>query len=403
MLIAQLGTLLINSAYFVVLARLLGPEQFGALEGTLALLHVAAPFVGWGYGSLLVMHVARNRSDFEQWWGTTCIAVLVSGAVLVGVTATIGSLVIPALSVQVVLILALSELIFIKITEAASQALQAVDRLQGMAVMRLATGLARLGAVGVFSVATITHGITTWAHYYAMANAASALLCFVFVSLWVGRPHLGSVVKGTWLREGFFFSVGTAAGNAYGQLDRTMLASMATLEATGLYGAAYRVVSLVYTPVGALLSAAYTKFFRQGRGGIREAWAFGRSILGFTIPYGVFVSVGLYTCAGLLPMVLGTEYGATSEVVRALAVVPLLQAVHFPLADTLTGSGYQGIRSGIQVGAMILNLTLNAVWIPRSSWRGAVGATIISESLVLLAMTIAVRTLSSRYRERRSV
>ena len=65
-------------------------------------------------------------------------------------------------------------------------------------------------------------------------------------------------------KEGFYFAVSQASQTIYNDLDKTMLVRLGGLEATGIYGAAYRIVDVSFAPVGALTQATLARFFRHG-------------------------------------------------------------------------------------------------------------------------------------------
>ena len=70
------------------------------------------------------------------------------------------------------------------------------------------------------------------------------------------------------VREGFHFATSLTAQTIYDNIDKTMLASLSTLEATGIYGAAYRILEASVVPIASLRQAAYPNFFRIGLHGI---------------------------------------------------------------------------------------------------------------------------------------
>jgi O-antigen/teichoic acid export membrane protein len=86
----------------------------------------------------------------------------------------------------------------------------------------------------------------------------------------------------------------------------------------------------------------------------------------------------------------------TEEALRWLAILPVLKVVHFFLSDALTGAGYQGLRSGIQVGVALFNVLINLWIIPAYSWRGAAWTSIASDGVLACAIGAAVLVLSRR-------
>ena len=108
--------------------------------------------------------------------------------------------------------------------------------------------------------------------------------------------------------------------------------------------------------------------------------------------YGLFATASLLLFAELIPVVLGSDYESAVSAVRAMAVIPLLKALHYLAADTLTGSRMQGARSAAQLGVAALNIALNVVLIPKFGYHGAIIASIASDAVLGLALwTIIVR------------
>jgi O-antigen/teichoic acid export membrane protein len=171
---------------------------------------------------------------------------------------------------------------------------------------------------------------------------------------------------------------------------------LSTLEATGIYGAAYRIVDVSFTPVAAVLVAAFPTFFRVGADGISAALRYVKPLIFRALGYAALVAVGLLIGARMVPLILGGEYRLTVEALRWLAVLPVLKAVHSFLADALTGAGYQALRTAISAGAAVFNVLVNLWIIPAYSWRGAAWSSIASDALLVCGMGTAVFILSRR-------
>jgi O-antigen/teichoic acid export membrane protein len=111
------------------------------------------------------------------------------------------------------------------------------------------------------------------------------------------------------------------------------------------------------------------------------------------------VCAAILLCAGWVPYVLGPDYARIVEALRWLAVLPVLKAMHYFLADTLTGAGYQAVRTCIQAGVGAFNILINLWLIPAYSWRGAAWASIASDALLLCGIGSAVFLLSRQRRD----
>src|SRR6185295_10518458 len=102
----------------------------------------------------------------------------------------------------------------------------------------------------------------------------------------------------------------------YNDIDKAMLGRLGTLEATGIYTAAYRVVDMAFTPMRAILSASYTRFFRTGRRGLANTVAFSKQIAKPGLGYCLFASVALFFGADLIPWLLGSSFDDSVGAVR---------------------------------------------------------------------------------------
>ena len=121
--------LVLQAAYFIVIARTLGVANYGAFVGTTAMVAIVSPFVGVGIETLLLKNVAKDRHLLPEYWGNALWMVLVTGISLMSGLALVTPIVLPSISPILVLLVAVSDLIFGSITNIAIRAFQAVDQI----------------------------------------------------------------------------------------------------------------------------------------------------------------------------------------------------------------------------------------------------------------------------------
>jgi O-antigen/teichoic acid export membrane protein len=383
---SQAARLLAQAVTFVIVARALGAQGFGAFVAALALVCVAAPFAALGAGSLLVLHVARRPESFARRFGAALAAVPASALPLGLVVGVAGMLLLPRVPVTLVLTLAAAELVFIRLAELGAQAFQAHERMLATAILGAVPALLRLAAATSFAL-TGTGGPVTWALFYAAASAFAAVVGVAVAVAVLGRPASFRLAD---LRGGASFAFGHSASTIYTDIDKTLLARLGSLQAAGVYAVAYRATAFAFAPITALLATTYARFFRRGAGGIRRSAAFARELLPFAAAYGVAAGAILYAGAPVLPRALGADYGEAADALRWLAPLPLLQGIFYLGGDALTGAGKQGLRTVLQLVAAGLNVGLCLVLIPEYSWRGAALATIGAFTFLAAALWAAV-------------
>lgn len=387
----------VQALYFILIARALGAGGYGAFVSVVALVGVATPFSGLGSGNLLIKHVARAPLSFRSHWGKALATTVITGTILLVVVTFVARLLLPtAISLQLVLAVGAADLIFGRLLDISGQAYQGVHRLDRTAQTQLLLGPLRLLAAAGLVATTTNPSALEWGALYLLSSTLGGGAAVAFVSRELGKPKFDLRHLGSELREGTLFSVSLSAQTVYNDIDKMMLARLATLDAVGLYAAAYRVVDVAFVPVGSLVAASYARFFQHGVEGIRATARFARRLSSVGAVYGILAAVGLYFLAPLLPAILGAEYRQASDGVRWLAVLPLLKGIHYFGADALTGAGYQGVRTAIQLGIALLNVLLNLWLIPIYSWQGAAAASIVSDGLLAIGVWAAVWQLGRR-------
>jgi O-antigen/teichoic acid export membrane protein len=383
---------MVQALYFVVLARLLGPSGLGRFAATLALVDILAPFSGLGSGNVLVMKTARARASYSAQFGTSLVYIAISAIVLGGVLSAVAAIA-PEIGSYLVPII-ISELLFGRIIDLSIQSFQAHDRLHGSAHINVGAAVARLCAVGVlFAVSGRPSSVALWSWLYCASSGIAALSSYVWARVAFGGPILDRPsLEGTW-RIGIPFSLGTASKTVYVDIDKLMLARIANNNVAGVYTAAYRFVSMAFTPLQALVYSSNTRLFRAGAEGPGAVWRLVRHLVWWVLAGGLLAGLVLFATSPLLTVVLGQPYRECASVVRWLALMPLVQGFHYLIGDSLMGLGRQWIRSLFQLATAGLNVSLNLILIPTFSWRGSVVATYCGEGLLVVAVLVTLLRL----------
>jgi O-antigen/teichoic acid export membrane protein len=260
---------------------------------------------------------------------------------------------------------------------------------------------ARAGAVLTFFLLSARHRtLATWLAIYCGTGVLVAGLSMWRSVVRFGMPDLRRLPRAEELKEGFGFVLSPLTQTVNNDADKFLLARLADLSTTAVYGTAYRILSAAFVPVQALLTVTYPHFFRQGRNGIRHASRLAATWLPGALLYSSAAGVALFLCAPVVVKILGPGYAETVSILRWLAVLPALKSVQFFCADSLTGADFQSLRVAMQSLVAITNILLNVVLIPQHGWWGAVAATLFSDTL--LAFLLAACVIRLHNREQRS-
>ena len=383
--------LVVQGVYFVILARSFAPEKYGAYVGIVAIIAILIPFANWGSGEILVQEASRNRSLFQDYWGTAILKSFVWGTIFVGLILALYSFIsIEYISLATVFFIAIANLIFFKIDEVARHALISIGLLNEAAKALVVLYLNRFVASVIFIVLFPGDSIFQWSVLYCIATFATSIMTTAMVVRQAGYPNFNLSAIAKEFRLGFAFAIGVSAQNIYNDLDKSMLAKLSTLQATGIYGAAYHILNVAFAPVQSLMLASFRNFFQEGVSGIKGSFALCKKLLPLSLAYSIAAVIGLVVLAPLLPFILGTEYQESAWALIWLSPTIFFRTMHFFGADTLTGANYQSARSISQVVVAIANGLLNLWLIPLYGWHGAIWATIASECLLMILLWICV-------------
>ncbi len=395
LLTGHMGVVLLQGLQFILLARLLGAAEFGRVAAITALLTMAAPLSGLGYGNVMLMQVSRDRRAAASAYANAVVMAAGMAAVLAPVLVGVNHFIYGHdVSWPLVLMMSATELMAVRICVVSAQLYQAVDRVQHTSLVNTLVSACRLAGVAPLAL---------MAHPSAEAWALTVMLlmaCLTAGVLYKGVKNAGGFRWDggkAWRdkKDSAHFTFGTLAKAAYTDADKVLLGVFHSPAALGAYSSAYRLVVMAFMPVRALLDGVASRFFKAGAQGGRDTFLLARKLLMFSLPYGAAVGAFLYFFAPYLPWVLGASYAGAVPALRALCVLPAIQAIHYVFSDALTGAGHQKLRTQLQFAALLAYLALGFTLIPAHGWLGAAWTCIAAESL-LAVMVFAAARIKSR-------
>ncbi len=300
--------LAIQAVYFVMIARSLGPKQYGAFVAMTSLVAVAAPFAGFGSPMILLKYVARDRTQFPVYWGNGLLTILVSGFLLSFLILGICTFLLGHGFFFLTILVCISDLLMIRVAELATFAFAAIGQMGESARINVYITSTKLVGIVILTGITRHPDVKDWTYAYVLGS----LVCFVYAMIRTTRAagaiHIRPRQAWKNLPEASLFAVSSSSATIYNDIDKTMVGKLASFTDTGIYGAAYRIIDVSLVPVRAMLSAAYPEFFRLGVGGPLATKAYAYKLIKRSTPFGALVAVSLILGAPVIPHVLGKNY-----------------------------------------------------------------------------------------------
>ena len=375
---------------FAYLARVLGPEVYGHLEFTLAIIFLFTLVVDTGLGTYGAREIAKDAVDIKfiarHILLTRALLALTAYGLLAGVVLLIDK---PWAVKQLLLLYGLTLLGLPGVMQWVFQgrdmmpyvALASVVRwfvfVAGVFllvrsdtpfwVLALVEGLAVTGFVGYYTVVFVRHFGWPWGRIDA------GYLWNIFrQSLPIGASEL------VWAIKIYFATV--------------LLGLMIAGPEVGWFGAAHRLVIALHTFVFLYFFNLLPSIARTSQGRPDDLRRLLGTSLQLTAWLAVFIGVtGTVFAKPAIALLYGSEYQQTAVVFRVLIwLIPLtLMSNHFQF--TLIGYNRQQMQFGVALVGAVINIGLSLVLIPRFGLEGAAWAIIISEIVIWAVAWFLIR------------
>ena len=395
-LVAEVAGLVASSANFLLLAKSLGPADYGVIAGAWALVLAASPIAMLGADAIVTRDVAGRGRRPADALGAGLTIVTLGSTVAILFLVALHPIILPQVPVQLLVALAVADIVCLGATSCLAALLFALGSARAVAITAIVNSGAKLVAVVIFAVLGSGDPVH-WAKLYAGCSIVAALLQLGWGVRRYGRPT--GTAHGLWgrARSGLSYSVNNAALILMTDSDKTLLVRHGFTSEAGVYGVAYRLSSMAALPATAVIYAAFPRFFSIGEaGGLRATSAFARKLALPLAAYGLLAAIGLVIVAPLVPLVVGEEFEPSVPLLMLLAGLPLLRTLEALPSDALTGAGRQPTRTACVLLAAAVNVVLNLILIPHHGVKAAIVTTLVSELLYLTLVTLALRRGLSR-------
>jgi O-antigen/teichoic acid export membrane protein len=182
-------------------------------------------------------------------------------------------------------------------------------------------------------------------------------------------------------------AVSSASVTVYSQMDKLMLGYFDGVEEVGQYAVARAVTEVSLFPAFAFVMTLRPALAsRYASGAVGECAGLIRNSLRMSLVFGVlFAAIFAVLAKPLLTFVYSEEFRYAGEIMSVFIWVLVLRSLGAMVLPALVAAEKTKLYAYLTTFSAITNFGLNLVLIPRYHARGAVLATIISYSVLLLA------------------
>jgi O-antigen/teichoic acid export membrane protein len=325
--ISMLGREVSRTVFTILLARLVGPEEFGIAAQAMAYVGIVSLLLDQGFSSALI-----QRKDITPELPGAIVSVNVAiGGILTALTIAIASLWASFMrtpSLAMVLV-ALSPMLLIRSAEITPRTM--LMRNMQFRKIALADAVAAIsgGALGL-AVAII------WASYWAVVVqfvSTDIVMLLVFLGMGAGyRPNLHfrqlrEIAAFSWRA----FAAGLLINSISRNIDSVLIGRFQGAQALAFYGMAYRLlllpVQLATTSVGTVLLPVFSRLAHNAALLPAEMARATRALAALSLPAMALVAAA---APQLVFVIFGRQWEPAIPIVQVLAIPGAVQAIYKP-------------------------------------------------------------------------
>ncbi len=387
----------------VLLARSLGPVQYGIFAAALATATLLAPLAALGVAGFWLKAFGEEGERAKRWlpasWRFIAISVSLSAGLLLlwarlGPHGDDGELALVLMSLFVLGRAAV---------ELVSSKLQLEERFARLSLWQLMPNLSRLLLVMALIGGGLVLSAPQAAAVYAAVGLVAALLAGTqLASMSAGRSPIAKYgVAGRPLPStlrlaalAWPFGMATMFHLIYYQSDLILVNYLASSAAAGTYGVAIALMTALYL----FPSIGYSRFMlhKLHRWAHHDEAMFRRAhrlgVATMFIAGTVSMLLVWLLAPWVVPILFGKEYEAVVPLVAVLALAAPLRFVATSVGSVLMTRDLMRRKVRYMGGVALLNVGLNLLVIPRYGAMGAAATTVASEFVLLVIYFWAIRT-----------
>jgi O-antigen/teichoic acid export membrane protein/SAM-dependent methyltransferase len=358
---------LVQTATLLIVARLLGPHDYGAFAGMAALAVMLGTLSTFGTHLVLLAEVSRDPARRSAVLSCAVPTTLLCGSTLLALYLLITLTLLHDVGI------AYSVLIALGITELLLQPLLSLPSAEHQGHGRIATSqllmtlplALRLIAAAIVWLLHTADPLRDFAYGYLGASMLALTLATLstrnaWPALRVWRlPQIAE------LRHAAGYAVLNLTATGPAELDKTLALKLLPLAVAGVYAAGARVIGALTLPVIAMMLSAMPRLFRDGQTDRIRSNQLLRWVFAASLGYSLLLAVALWIAAPLFDLLFGPRYHGLSDIIRWLTLAVPGMALRIAAGSTLMALGRPWMRVSFELGGLAVLSTAALLLAPR--------------------------------------
>lgn len=373
--------LFIQAGTLLLVARMLGPQEFGAFAGISSVAVLFGALSTFGTNLVLLGEMSSDTAKRNYVLSYAIPTTFLCGALLIAVYMVIASWLLLGNSLPwpVLLAIGVAEVLLQPLFSLMSTEHHACGRIARAQLMLNIPLILRLLIASIIFFLDLTSAIDIYAGGYLVASALALILGAHYLpEKWPNWKywHLPNLEK--W-RRSFGYAAINISRAAPAEIDKALAVKLLPIDSAGVYVAGTRVVWAITLPIAALVLSALPRLFREVNRLSTKAKNLLLWMYGATFVCSLILTAILWFMAPLVEMIFGDLYQRISEIIRWLCLAVPGISMRMVSGSILVTCGSITYRVLYEFSGMLLLLLLSVALAPEFGVLGIIFAVIVSE------------------------
>lgn len=389
--------LFIQAGTLLLVARMLGSEDFGAFAGIASLAMLLGALSTFGTNLILLGELSNDTAKRNSVLSYAIPTTFLCGGLLFAVYMVIAHWLLLGNSQpwHVLLAIGIAEVLLQPLFSLMSAEHHALGRIARAQLMQNAPLVLRLIIAGIVFFLDLTSALDIYAGGYLIASVFALLLgAYYLPDRWPNWQCWYLPKVGEW-RRSFGYAAINISRILPAELDKILAVKLLPMDTAGVYAAGARVVGAITLPVAALILSALPRLFRE----VNDLSTRTKNLLVWmyvaTFICSFVLAAMLWLGAPLLEMMFGEQYQQMCEIIRWLCLAVPGISMRMISGSILVASGSINYRMLYELAGILLFLLLSITLVPKFGILGIVCSLVISEWA--MAITGGWKTLYEPY------
>jgi O-antigen/teichoic acid export membrane protein len=376
----------------LVVSRQLGPALFGVFSFLTTVVVAANCFSNLGLDTWMVREVTKTPSQGKQYLANILGLKIGTSVVTIAlVFLFFRTTALPQTTLSLLWVLSIS-LLFNTISQTLWHYGNCFKEIFYHSVLWAASNITKAG-LGI-ALVLLFHELEPLIWGVVVAELISLILSYFVIRQKFGPfiPEFQFAVWKDFLVRSSPIALGMIFSVLYFRLDIVMLQLMTEERIVGFYSASYKLFEVAVVLSHSFMLVLFPTLVEEYHSNRSQFKSRFKKALAIFSLIGGGIALVLWSFSHeVIKTIYGDKFLPSADILEVLSWAILLFFVNFLLSNLLIASGREKINAWNLVGATVLNIVLNLIWIPKYEAVGAAWATLFCEVGLIMALSLQVR------------